>query len=149
MRWIMTILVVALAGCRGEQGRSSSGATRTPEPADPASVQSAAIPAPSGDGCVCSLSAGELSGREKWLASFAVGASQVGELPDGFECRFPSTWGARLLELIEKERACCSSLAFELHFEPESGPILLRCRGPVEAVSFIRSRLVVEQTRRP
>lgn len=149
MKWIMTVLVVALAGCPGEQGQSERGAARLPEPSVPAPVQSSVIPASPGDGCVCSLSPGELSEREKWLASFASGASQVRELSDGFECRFPSTWGARLLELVEKERACCSSLTFEVVFEPETGPIILRCRGPVEAASFIRARLVVEPTRRP
>lgn len=144
----MTIFVVALAGCPGESGQREGGA-RTSEPVTPAPVQSSAPPAPPEDECVCSLSAGELSEREKWLSSFASGASQLREVPDGFECRFPSTWGARLLDLVEKERACCSSLTFALQFEPESGPIVLRCRGPVAAVSFIRSRLVVEQARRP
>ena len=145
MRWIMTIIVAALVGCPGQQ-QSSSDAGR-PGPAVPSPVPSSVIPAPPIDACVCSLSAGELSERDRWLATFAAGASQVRELPDGFECRFSSTWGARLLDLVEKERSCCSSLTFELQFEPESGPIVLRVRGPVEAVSFIRARLVLEPPR--
>lgn len=44
-------------------------------------------------------------------------------------------------ELISQERGCCSTLAFELRFEPEAGPVLLRCLGPLEA-TFIERQLV-------
>lgn len=62
-------------------------------------------------------------------------------LPDGVEYRFPTEWAPRLLELIEKERACCTSIAFELRFEPAGGPVLLRLRGDEDATDFLASRL--------
>ncbi|MBX3471610.1 MAG: hypothetical protein KF878_32550 [Planctomycetes bacterium] len=93
------------------------------------------------DPCVCSLDDQELTERERWLAPFAAGAESAADLEDGFELRFGGTWGARLLELIERERACCTSLVFELRFEPDAGPITLRCRGDAAATGFLRARL--------
>lgn len=139
------IFVIGLSACATGPASNESPRASDPGPASAAPVRSEAVatsPAAVEDDCVCSLSASELSERERWLASFASGAIEVRDLPDGFESRFPSDWGPRLLELVEKERACCSSLTFELRFEPESGPIGLRCHGPTEAVAFLRARLI-------
>jgi hypothetical protein len=95
------------------------------------------------DPCVCSLSKGELADREKWLSTFTPGVEAVSDLADGFELQFPGSreWASRVFELVEKERSCCSSLAFEIRFEPDAGPILLRVRGPKEASDFLKSRM--------
>ncbi len=78
----------------------------------------------------------------------ADGVEAVSDLPDGFELRFPAhrDWASRVFELVEKERSCCSSLAFEVRFEPEAGPISLRVRGAKEATEFLRSRLAPPKT---
>lgn len=146
-----TVRVVFLATCfvgsscaappqpaRNERGPDASVASGAPEGERPVEPS-----------CVCSLSEAELASREEWLASFAAGVEVVSDLTDGMEYRFPSTWGARLLELIEKECACCTSIAFELRFEPEGGPILLRCRGEREATEFLRARIANPTAQRP
>jgi hypothetical protein len=104
-------------------------------------------PAPD-DRCVCTLSPPELIERERWLGTYAPGVVSARDLPDGFELRFEGTWGGRLLELIERERACCASLTFELAFAPDAGPIALRCRGDHEATEFLRTRLSGSAARR-
>jgi hypothetical protein len=93
------------------------------------------------DPCLCTLSKDELSERERWLSTFTPGVEAASELPDGFELRFadPRAWGSRLFELVEKERSCCSSLTFELRFEPGAGPVVLRVRGANEATNFLKT----------
>lgn len=117
----------------------------SPPPAPAPPPPTANQTGPAAEPCVCTLPSGELQERERWLATFSAGVQAAGEVHDGFELRFSPDWSARLLELIEKERGCCSALAFELRFEPEAGPVLLRCTGPREATEFLRIRLVAGQ----
>ena len=85
----------------------------------------------------CSLSVPELAERRHELMGEVFGdALGVRDLEDGYEFAFAGN-AARLVELVEAERACCSFFAFELHFEPGGGRILLRVRGPEGTKEFV------------
>jgi hypothetical protein len=62
------------------------------------------------------------------------------ELEDGFEFVFPDDGQliAELTEFVRFERDCCAFLTFELIFDPQRGPIHLRCRGPEGAKEAVR-----------
>ncbi|RIK37222.1 MAG: hypothetical protein DCC58_18250 [Chloroflexi bacterium] len=93
----------------------------------------------------CALSAPELRARRNDLArDLFPSVSAVVELPDGYALEFPGE-RHRLLELAELvafERECCPFLRFELDCAPESGPLLLRVRGPQAAKEFIAATFV-------
>ena len=73
-------------------------------------------------------------------------ALEVDELNDGYEFVFPGStgWAARLVEIIDAERACCPFFAFELRFEPQGGRISLRVRGPEGTKEFVKAELTEE-----
>ena len=92
----------------------------------------------------CSLSGPDLAERRRELTRDVFeDALGVRDLEDGYEFAFAGNAGraARLVELIEAERACCSFFAFELHFEPGGGRILLRVRGPEGTKEFVAVEL--------
>ena len=92
----------------------------------------------------CSLSEPGLAERRVVLSRDVFGGVlETGELEDGYEFAFPGDagWATRLVELIVAERACCPFFAFELHFEPGGGRILLRVRGPEGAKEFVEAEL--------
>lgn len=62
------------------------------------------------------------------------------ELEDGFEFVFSGDEEliAELTEFVRFERGCCGFLTFELIFDPQQGPIHLRCRGPEGAKEAVR-----------
>ena len=62
------------------------------------------------------------------------------ELEDGFEFVFSGDEQliAELTEFVSFERGCCAFLTFELIFDPQRGPIHLRCRGPEGAKEAVR-----------
>ena len=117
-RFLTTVMATLSCSCP-EQPALAPGPSRNAAQVEVAPVPSEAVaePAVEKDG-VCSLSEGELSEREGGEPAFALGASGRSELPDGFECRFPGSWRAKVEELVEKERACCSTLVFEVLAEP-------------------------------
>ncbi len=93
----------------------------------------------------CSLSGPDLAERRRELTRDVFGtALEVEDLEDGYEFAFPGSagWAAKLVELIDAERVCCSFLAFELRFEPGGGPILLRIRGPEGTREFVKTELL-------
>lgn len=66
------------------------------------------------------------------------------ELEDGFEFVFPGDRQliAELTEFVRFERDCCAYLTFELIFDPQRGPVHLRCRGPKGAKEAIRQMFI-------
>jgi hypothetical protein len=92
----------------------------------------------------CNLSEQEQRERREALASgIYKNFRQVDELLDGYAFRYPggAEWAARLLEFITFERKCCPFMTFELHFEPDEGPIWLRLRGAAGVKEFIKEEL--------
>ncbi len=78
------------------------------------------------------------------------GVLKVDELEDGYAFVFPGSaeWAARLVELVNAERTCCPFSAFELVFQPDLGPVLLKIRGPEGAKEFIETELAALRTGR-
>jgi len=91
----------------------------------------------------CNLSARELNERRVDVQATMQGLCEVKELGDGYALQFPGTsdWAQTLLQLIIQERACCPFFSFELHFEPQEGPISLHLRGPEGTKSFIQEMI--------
>jgi len=92
----------------------------------------------------CSLSEPDLAKRRRELAeNVSGGVLKVDELEDGYAFVFPGNgeWAARLVELVNAERACCPFFAFELVFEPDLGPVLLKIRGPEGVKESIETEL--------
>ncbi len=92
----------------------------------------------------CSLSEPDLAKRRQELAeNVSGGVLKVDELEDGYAFAFPGNaeWATRLIELVNAERACCPFFAFELIFEPDLGPILLKVTGPKSVKEFIETEL--------
>jgi hypothetical protein len=88
----------------------------------------------------CTLSERELADRKDGvLAQLLAGVEDTRELADGYELRFPGAadWVRQLGEFVAVERECCSFFAFELRFEPNQGPIMLRLRGPDGVRRFV------------
>lgn len=88
----------------------------------------------------CSLSARELNERQVEVADIRRGIGEIKELQDGYALKFPGDreWAQTLLQLIIQERSCCPFFTFELHFEPQEGPIWLQLHGPEGTKSFIQ-----------
>ena len=91
----------------------------------------------------CNLSEEKQISRQIELEEVFKGVQQVNELTDGYEFSFPESeeWTARLVEFISTERKCCPFFTFELAFEPNQGPILLRLRGGDGVKEFIKGMI--------
>ena len=88
----------------------------------------------------CTLPASDLAARRSdIIAQLQPGVEEVRELTDGYELRFPGDeeWVSRLAAFIAGERECCAFLAFQLRFEPQHGPVLMRITGPAGAKAFL------------
>jgi len=97
----------------------------------------------------CNLSEPDLARRRRELAGNVFsGALRAEELEDGYAFVFPGSagWATRLVEMIIAERACCPFFAFELHFEPGEGEILLRIRGLEGVKAFIEGELIASRS---
>ena len=79
----------------------------------------------------CKLSPAALSERLGEVGRLLENCMETRQLEDGVALRFPGdeAWAAHLLDLINAERRCCPSLAFELRFEPGQGSIWIRILG--------------------
>jgi hypothetical protein len=92
----------------------------------------------------CSLSEPDLAKRRRELAeNVSGGVLKVNEIEDGYAFVFPGNaeWATSLVELVNAERACCPFLAFELVFESDLGPVLLKISGPERVKEFIETEL--------
>lgn len=69
--------------------------------------------------------------REDAVHALLRCAKRAEHVPGGARFEFPalaSLW-LELAQLVERERACCSPLAYSLHAAPEGGPITLEVTG--------------------
>lgn len=87
----------------------------------------------------CSLPNPEQDRRRETAAKILGQARQVEEIRDGYAFAFPGSaeCAVRLTEFVVFERACCPFFTFEIVFEPDVGPILLKVRGPEDVKEFI------------
>ena len=98
----------------------------------------------------CELSeGGQRSRREEISRELFSGLKDVRELEDGYEFVFPGgeEWIERLARFVAEERECCRFFAFELHFEPELGPVSLRMRGPAGTKEFLAGQFTEDFAR--
>ncbi len=96
--------------------------------------------APQSSPVACCLSAPERRARQAALqATVFAEARQAQELADGYALQFAgdAAQTAQLLDFITFERECCPFFTFELHFEPDHGPVWLRLRGPEGTKAFV------------
>jgi hypothetical protein len=68
-------------------------------------------------------------------------ASEIRELTDGLEFRFPASEYEAVARFIEYERRCCPFLTFRVTVSPERGPVELSVTGPVGVTAFLRAEL--------
>lgn len=82
--------------------------------------------------------------REELSLEVFSGRLETEELDDGYAFVFPGEagWAEKLVHFVAAERECCPFFAFELLFEPGSGPISLRVRGPEGAKELAREEFV-------
>jgi hypothetical protein len=99
----------------------------------------------------CTLTPDQLDAqREQLLPGLFKRAERVEDIPDGLRFRFASRPGlvAELAAIIEKERVCCSFLAFRLITEKSGGPITLEVSGPPGTAKML-SKLYSDGCRSP
>ncbi len=81
----------------------------------------------------CTLSGPQQARRRQEVAAevFRV-ARRPGEIEDGYEFTFPGSaeCADQFTGFVVFERACCPFFTFEIVFEPDAGPIVLKVRGP-------------------
>ena len=97
----------------------------------------------------CHLSGSELARRRRELAENVFGGVlRVEEMDNGYAFAFPGDeeWALGLARFVATERKCCPFFAFELIFEPGSGEILLRIKGPEGVKGFIEDELATLRT---
>ena len=92
----------------------------------------------------CALTPGEFRERRSSLwPGLAARADCVDPTPDGYTLRFRASGEilTAIADAIDAERQCCPFLSFELHVEPQSGPITLTVGGPPGTQGFLASLL--------
>jgi hypothetical protein len=103
-------------------------------------------PAHTNEDIACNLIGPEFAARKDAITGdLFAHVVRIEELPDGYAYHFPATapWPAKVLEFVETERECCPFFTFEIVFEPNGGPLLLRLRGSAEIKEFIAAELAV------
>ena len=90
---------------------------------------------------VCTLTPEDLKARvNDLLPDLVARAVEYWSLDNGLRCRFDSAPGllSAIAQVIERERACCRFLRFELVAEADGGSILLEVTGPAGTAAFLR-----------
>jgi hypothetical protein len=93
---------------------------------------------------VCTLQSAEMQRRREGLLSGLKRRVQALEdRPDGYRMQFASDGDtlALIAGVVEAERRCCRFLRFEIHVEPDDGPIYLDLSGPPGTREFLVSML--------
>ncbi len=90
----------------------------------------------------CSLTGDDLAARGEIVHPLMSSYQKLQELEDGYAFRFPGepAWIQRVVAFIAEERQCCPFFTFELHYEPNLGPIWLRLRGSAEIKALLRDQ---------
>ena len=95
---------------------------------------------PTSSAIACQMSPEAQRARQKELdEGLFDGYEEILELEDGYAFRFPGTsdWMDRIVAFISVERVCCPFFTFEMHFEPDQGPVWLHLRGPEGTKHFL------------
>jgi hypothetical protein len=85
----------------------------------------------------------KIKGQQMVVEKLFTNVEQILELKDGYAFRYPGTdkYITALTKFISFERKCCLFFTFEMVFEPNTGPIWIRIKGPVGTKDFIKSWL--------
>ncbi|HXZ05335.1 MAG TPA: hypothetical protein VEH81_10900 [Ktedonobacteraceae bacterium] len=94
----------------------------------------------------CLLTGEDLAARSEIVLPLIASYQQLQELEDGYAFQFPGEpeWIQRVVSFIAEERQCCPFFTFELHYEPNMGPIWLRLRGSVEIKDLLRDQWLTQ-----
>ena len=80
---------------------------------------------------------------ERLLDAVLGNVLEVRELPNGYALRYPSDAPTivTIAEWVTMERLCCPFLDFELHVEPESGPLWLKLSGGAGVKALLEAEI--------
>ena len=94
----------------------------------------------------CLLTGKDLAARSEVVRPLMASYQKLQELEDGYALQFPgeSEWIQRVVTFIAEERECCPFFTFELHYEPNLGPIWLRLRGSAEIKALLRDQWLTQ-----
>jgi hypothetical protein len=94
----------------------------------------------------CLLTGEDLAARGEVVRPLMASAQQVRELEDGYAFQFPgeAQWMQRVVTFVAEERACCPFFTFELHYEPNLGPIWLHLRGSAQIKELLREQWLTQ-----
>ena len=94
----------------------------------------------------CLLTGEDLTARGEVVRPLMASYQQLQELEDGYAFQFPgeSDWIQRVVTFVAEERECCPFFTFELHYEPNLGPIWLRLRGSAEIKAVLRDQWLTQ-----
>jgi hypothetical protein len=87
----------------------------------------------------CLLTGEDLAARGEVVRPLMASYQKLQELEDGYAFQFPGEpeWIERVVTFIAEERKCCPFFTFELHYEPNLGPIWLHLRGSSEIKAIL------------
>ena len=87
----------------------------------------------------CTLNNQDLQERKKMLEKFRFLIRKRTELEDGYVFTFGGENDVldSVLNILKLERQCCPFLSFDLSFQHEAEPILLKITGPKGTKEFI------------
>lgn len=94
----------------------------------------------------CLLTGEDLATRSEIVQPLIASYQQLQELEDGYAFQFPGEpeWIQRVVSFIAEERQCCPFFTFELHYEPNMGPIWLRLRGSAEIKALLHDQWLTQ-----
>jgi|GEM_PF-738287 len=94
----------------------------------------------------CALTGDNLAARGEVVRPLIASHQKVQELEDGYAFQFPGEpeWIQKVVSFVAEERACCPFFTFELHYEPNLGPIWLRLRGSAEIKALLRDQWLTQ-----
>ncbi len=87
------------------------------------------------------LAADEMTLRIAEVSNLLQQATEIQECDDGYVFELPgnAVVACRLLAFIIAERECCSFISFELTFQQDQGPIVVRIGGSDELKAMVRT----------
>jgi hypothetical protein len=94
----------------------------------------------------CLLTGEDLAARGEIVRPLMDSYQNLQEMEDGYAFQFPgeSEWIQRVVTFVAEERVCCPFFTFELHYEPNLGPIWLRLRGSEEIKAMLRDQWLTQ-----
>lgn len=94
----------------------------------------------------CLLTGKDLAARGEVVRPLMASHQKLQELEDGYAFQFPGEpeWIQRVVTVVAEERECCPFFTFELHYEPNLGPIWLCLRGSAEIKALLRDQWLTQ-----